>query len=105
MTALTVLGVVLNTLGGALYSYAKYTENMAKGIQKHFHKHTIKVNPGIDLTDTKKNGMIDHNHKVKNGVVPDAVITMNENDDVVVDFENRRASMDETLSSSESSVG
>lgn len=105
VTALTVLGVVLNTLGGALYSYAKYTENMAKGIQKHFHKHTINVNPGIDLTDTKKNGMIDHNHKVKNGVVPDAVITMNENDDVVVDFENRRASMDETLSSSESSVG
>ena len=105
MTALTVLGVLLNTLGGALYSYGKYTENMAKGIQKHFHKHTIKVNSELDPTETKKNGMIDHNHKVKNGMAPDAVITMNENDDVVLDFENRRASVDGTLSSSDSSVG
>lgn len=105
MTALTLSGVVLNTLGGALYSYAKYTENMAKGIQKHFHKHTIKVNPAMDLTEKKKNGMVDHNHKVKNGIVPDAVITMNENDDVVVDFDNRRVSMDGSLSSSDSSVG
>ena len=104
MTALTVLGVLLNTLGGALYSYAKYTENMAKGIQKHFHKHTIKVNSGMDPIETKKNGMVDHNHKVKNSMEPDAVITMNENDDVLVDFENRRASMDGTLSSSDSSV-
>ena len=78
---------------------------MAKGIQKHFHKHTIKVNSGMDPIETKKNGMVDHNHKVKNGMEPDAVITMNENDDVLVDFENRRASMDGTLSSSDSSVG
>lgn len=105
VTALTLSGVVLNTLGGALYSYAKYTENMAKGIQKHFHKHTIKVNPAMDLTEKKKNGMVDHNHKVKNGIVPDAVITVNENDDVVVDFDDRRASMDGSLSSSDSSVG
>ena len=77
---------------------------MAKGIQKHFHKHTIKVNSGMDPIETKKNGMVDHNHKIKNGMEPDAVITMNENDDVLVDFENRRASVDGTLSSSDSSV-
>lgn len=105
VTALTVLGVLLNTLGGALYSYAKYTENMAKGIQKHFHKHTIKVNPAMDPTEMKKNGMVDHDHKTKNGIVPDAVITVNKNEDVVVDFENRRASTDGSLSSSDSSVG
>ena len=92
-------------MGGALYSYAKYTENMAKGIQKHFHKHTIKVNAAMDPTEMKKNGMVDHNHKVKNGIVPDAVITMNKNDDVVVDFEDRSASMDGSLSSSDSSEG
>ena len=105
MTALTVLGVALNTLGGALYSYAKYTENMAKGIQKHFHKHTIKVNPTMDGMETKKNGKVDHSHKIKNGIMPDAVITVNQNDEVVVDFENRRDSIDGSLSSSDSSVG
>ena len=44
-TPLTLIGVSLNTLGGALYSYAKYSEKMASGIQKHFHKHTIEIEP------------------------------------------------------------
>ena len=106
MTALTILGVVLNTMGGALYSYAKYTENMAKGIQKHFHSHMIKVNPTVEPMEMKKNGMVDHNHKIKNDVMPDVIITMNKNEDVDmdVDFENRRASVDGSVISSGSSV-
>ena len=106
MTALTILGVALNTMGGALYSYAKYTENMAKGIQKHFHSHVIKVNPAVEPMEMKKNGMVDHNHKIKNDVLPDVIITMNKNEDVDVDvdFENRRASVDGSVISSDSNV-
>ncbi|KAL9958289.1 hypothetical protein ACROYT_G035288 [Oculina patagonica] len=101
VTVLTVIGVFLNTLGGALYSYAKYTENMASGIQKHFHKHTVKVNPATEIAEKKNNGMVEHNHKIKNGFVPEAVITIN---DAPVELDSRRASEDESISSSDSSV-
>ena len=101
VTALTVIGVFLNTLGGALYSYAKYSENMASGIQKHFHKHTLKVSSDTDLAENKKNGLIEHNHKIKNGFVPDAVITINEE---TAEIDNRRGSDDGNVSSSDSGV-
>lgn len=100
VTALTLIGVVLNTLGGALYSYAKYSENMASGIQKHFHKHTIKVNHDAgDLAERKHHGLFGQNHNLQNGFVPEeTVVTIN---DVDVEFGN---SVSED-SSSDSGVG
>lgn len=75
---------------------------MASGIQKHFHKHTVKVNPATEIAEKKNNGMVEHNHKAKNGFVPEAVITIN---DVHVELDNSRASEDDSsVSSSDSSV-
>ena len=61
-------------MGGALYSYAKYSENMVSGIQKHFHKHTIEINPvfeAMEHTKKEQNGYHEHNHRSQNSFVSD----------------------------------
>lgn len=62
-----------------MYSYAKYSENLASGIQKHFHKHTIKVNSdAADLAEKKRHGLFEQNHNLQNGFVPaETVLTIN----------------------------
>ncbi|XP_048579399.1 UDP-galactose/UDP-glucose transporter 7 isoform X1 [Nematostella vectensis] len=57
-TFLTVSGVVLNTLGGVLYSYGKYMEKVKKEVEKHFHEHTeiievVSSETGDQLPDKK----------------------------------------------------
>ena len=87
MTALTIIGIFLNTLGGAQYTYAKYAEKMTSEIEKHFHKHTIKVKP-VTSDEHKvkpKNGLVgssEHGHEDKpiNGFVHKA--------EVVIDVES-----------------
>lgn len=73
-TSLTLIGVSLNTLGGAFYSYAKYSENMALGIQKHFHKHTIEIEPVLateEHIEKEKIGSRGLTNWTQNSFVPD----------------------------------
>lgn len=73
-TSLTLIGVSLNTLGGAFYSYAKYSENMALGIQKHFHKHTIEIEPVLateEHVEKEKIGSRGLTNWTQNSFVPD----------------------------------
>ena len=65
----------MNTFGGAAYSYAKYAEKMTTEIEKHVHKHTIRVLPDKSLKEhleKQKNGLVsssgDQDHLTKNGV-------------------------------------
>lgn len=109
VTVLVLLGVFLNTFGGALYSYAKYAETMTSGIEKHFHKHTIRVKSDestAEHTGNVKNGFVslvhDHDHKAKNGVNTTELIKINP-EDVVIELNERRSSSDSS-SSTESSV-
>lgn len=89
VTALTIIGIFLNTLGGAQYTYAKYAEKMTSEIEKHFHKHTIKVKP-VTSDEHKvkpKNGLVgssEHGHEDKpmNGFVDKAAV------DVVIDVDD-----------------
>ena len=75
VTVLVILGVSLNTFGGAAYSYAKYAEKMTTEIEKHVHKHSIRVVPDKLLEEhleKQKNGLVssscDQDHRTKNGV-------------------------------------
>lgn len=75
VTVLVILGISLNTFGGAAYSYAKYAEKMTTEIEKHVHKHTIRVLPDKLLKEhleKQKNGLVssscDQDHVTKNGV-------------------------------------
>ena len=43
ITFLIVAGIVLNTLGGAIYTFAKYQEKMTMEMDKHFVEHTVDV--------------------------------------------------------------
>lgn len=99
---LTIIGVFLNTLGGVQYSYAKYTEKMTSEIEKHFHKHTIRVKSGStdEHMDKKKNGFVSPGHKnnhklAKNGFVHEA--------QVVIDVDDRRTSSDSSSTCSSES--
>lgn len=87
VTALTIIGIFLNTLGGAQYTYAKYAEKMTSEIEKHFHKHTIKVKPVTsDEHEVKpKNGLVsssEHGHEDKpvNGFVDKAEVVIDVDD-------------------------
>lgn len=109
VTVLVLLGVFLNTFGGALYSYAKYAETMTSGIEKHFHKHTIRVKSDestAEHTGNVKNGFVslvhDHGHKAKNGFNATELIKINP-EDVVIELDERRSSSDSS-SCTESSV-
>lgn len=43
ITFLIVSGIVLNTIGGGIYTFAKYRENITMEINKHFVEHTVDV--------------------------------------------------------------
>ena len=109
VTALVVLGVLLNSLGGATYSYAKYSEKVTSEIEKHFHKHTIRVKSGQSTAEhlhKSKNGFVnpdyDLSHKVKNGLKKSDVVRIHEAE-VIIEVDEKQGSSD-SVSSSESSV-
>jgi len=110
VTALTLIGVFLNTLGGASYSYAKYSEKVTSEIEKHFHKHTVRVKTDSAVEDIEKtkNGFVSLNHEfnhnhVKNGFVTDGLVRIKKAE-VVIEIDDRRGSQGSTTSESESSV-
>lgn len=106
VTALTIIGIFLNTLGGAQYTYAKYAEKMTSEIEKHFHEHTIKVKP-VTSDEHKvkpKNGLVDssehgHEHKPINGFVHKAEVVID-----VDDGQTQPSSDSGSTSSSEMSI-
>ena len=109
VTVLVILGVSLNTFGGAAYSYAKYAEKMTTEIEKHVHKHTIRVLPDKLLKEhleKQKNGLVgsscDQDHVTKNGVKTLELGGISESH-VVVEIDDGQ-DLDDLNSNSESSV-
>ena len=109
VTVLVILGISLNTFGGAAYSYAKYAEKMTTEIEKHVHKHTIKVLPDKLLKEhleKQKNGLVssscDQDHVTKNGVKT-LELDGNSESHVVVELDDGQ-DLDDLNSNSESSV-
>lgn len=87
VTTLTIIGIFLNTLGGAQYTYAKYAEKMTSEIEKHFHKHTIKVKPvtSDEHMVKPKNGLVSssehgHENQLINGFVHEAEVVIDVDD-------------------------
>ena len=101
--------MLLNTLGGASYSYAKYSEKVTTEIEKHFHKHTIRVKSDqstAEHTHKAKNGFVspdyDLSRKVKNGLKKSDAIRIHEAEVIIEVNEKQESSA--PSSSSESSV-
>lgn len=44
-TFLIISGIILNSLGGILYTYGKYLENVQKQINKHLHMESVEILP------------------------------------------------------------
>ena len=83
---------------------------MTSEIEKHFHKHTVRVKTDSAVEDTEKtkNGFVSLNHEfnhnhVKNGFVTDGLVRIKKAE-VVIEIDDRRGSQGSTTSESESSV-
>ena len=99
-TPLVLMGVLLNTLGGAAYSYAKYTEKVTTEIEKHIHGHTICVLPDKlpkDHLEKQKNGFVsssvDQDQILRNGFET-AELGRRSDQDLVIEVDEGQESND-----------
>ena len=93
-SGLIVVGIILNSFGGFMYSYAKYTERVTMEIEKHFCQHTVEVEleKPSKTTDCFKSAMHLHSgkHPLENGYLPHNNTKVNDTVIEMGDAEGRR---------------